>query len=46
MIRLLSGFPENVLAVACEGHVTRSDYENVLIPAIRAALERQPKLRV
>ncbi len=46
MIRLLTGFPENVLAVACEGHVTRKDYEDVLIPAMTAALQRHPKLRV
>jgi len=46
MIRLLTGFPDNVLAVACEGHVTRRDYEDVLIPAMTAALQRHPKLRV
>jgi len=46
MIRLLTGFPENVLAVACEGHVTRKDYADVLIPAVTAALQRHEKLRV
>jgi SpoIIAA-like len=46
MIRLLSGFPENVLAVACEGQVSRQDYEEVLIPAVTAALQRHPKLRL
>jgi len=46
MIRLLSGFPDNVLAVACEGQVTRKDYEDVLIPAAALALELHPKVRV
>jgi SpoIIAA-like len=46
MIRLLSGFADNVLAVACEGQVTRKDYEDVLIPAAALALERHPKVRV
>ncbi len=46
MIRLLSGFPDNVLAVACEGQVTRQDYDGVLIPAVNAALQRHPKLRL
>jgi SpoIIAA-like len=46
MIGLLSGFPDNVLAVACEGRVTRRDYEEVLIPAVAAALQRHPKLRI
>ncbi|MGE5270200.1 MAG: STAS/SEC14 domain-containing protein [Thiohalocapsa sp.] len=46
MIRLLTGFPDNVLAVACEGHVTREDYRDVLIPAVEAALQLHSKLRV
>jgi hypothetical protein len=46
MIRLLTGFPDNVLAAACEGHVTRQDYDDVLIPAVNAALERHPKVRL
>ena len=46
MIRLLTGFPENVLAVACEGKVTRRDYEEVLIPAVETALQRHEKLRI
>ena len=46
MIRLLSGFPDNVLAAACEGQVTRLDYETVLIPAAEAALQRHQKVRI
>jgi SpoIIAA-like len=46
MIRLLTGFPDNVLAVACEGHVTRQDYAGVLIPAVEAGLQRHHQLRI
>lgn len=46
MIKLLTGFADNVLAAACEGRVTRRDYDDVLIPAANAALQRHPKLRV
>jgi SpoIIAA-like len=46
MIRVLTGFPDNVVAVACEGHVTRRDYEDVLIPAVASALQRHSKVRV
>jgi hypothetical protein len=46
MIRILSGFPENVVAVACEGRVTRKDYDDVLVPAVTAGLQRHEKLRL
>lgn len=46
MIRLLEGFPDNIIAVACEGQVTRRDYEDVLIPAVETALRRYEKLRI
>lgn len=46
MIRLLTGFPDNVLAAACEGQVTRQDYASVLIPAVEAVLQRHPRVRV
>ena len=46
MIRTLSQFPENVVAVACEGRVTRKDYEDVLVPAVTAALQRYEKVRL
>ena len=46
MIRILSGFPENVVAVACEGRVTRKDYDDVLVPAVTAALQRHEKVRL
>ena len=46
MIEVLSDFPDNVLAFACRGHVTRQDYENVLIPAVNQAFEQHGSLRL
>lgn len=46
MIEIISGLPENVIAVSCRGHVTRSDYERVLIPAVENALRNHDKVRL
>jgi hypothetical protein len=46
MIEALKGFPTNVLAFSCEGHVTKADYETVLIPAVEKALKQQGKVRL
>ena len=46
MIKVLEGFPEGVVALSCEGHVTRADYEQVLIPQVEEALRRHHKLRI
>ncbi len=46
MIKLLDGFPENVVACSGEGHVTRKDYEEVLIPRVNAVLSRYDKVRL
>ncbi len=46
MIRILSGFPENVVAVTAEGLVTRKDYQDVLVPAVTAVLRRHEKVRL
>ncbi len=46
MITPLSGFPGNVVAVACSGRVTRGDYKTVLIPAVQAALKANAKVRL
>jgi SpoIIAA-like len=45
MIELLQGFPENVVAVAATGKVTKSDYETVLVRAVEKAFEKHDKLR-
>ena len=46
MIEALTGFPPRVLAFACKGHVTKRDYETMLIPAVNEALKRRGKLRL
>ncbi len=46
MIKQLSGFPANTVAFECSGHVTRSDYDTVLKPAVEAALKDQKKLHL
>lgn len=46
MIEQLTGFPENVVAVVCKGRVTRADYDAVLLPAVRRALQRHDKVRL
>lgn len=46
MIEELTGFPDNVAAFACHGHVTKSDYETVLIPDVEKRLERHDKVRL
>jgi len=46
MIEALEGFPKNVLAFVCHDHVTRQDYEAVLIPAVTNALQENEKVRL
>ena len=46
MIKTLESFPSYVLAFACHGHVTKQDYESVLIPAVERALEHKKKIRL
>ncbi len=38
MIELLKDFPDNVAAFAFYGHVTKADYDTVLIPDFEDAL--------
>jgi hypothetical protein len=45
MLRLLEGFPDDVVAISALGRVTRRDYEETLIPCVDAALARHPKIR-
>ena len=46
MIEALKDFPDNVIAIACHGHVTKADYETVLIPDIEDKLSRHNKVRI
>ncbi len=45
MIEILEGFPEGVVAISAKGRVTKNDYECVLVPKIKEALERHRKIR-
>jgi hypothetical protein len=46
MIEALKGFPKKVLVFSCKGHVTKHDYETVLIPAVEEALKQEGKVRL
>jgi hypothetical protein len=46
MIEQLKTFPDNVLAFVCHGHVTKSDYEEVLVPAVEKKLKEPGKIRL
>jgi hypothetical protein len=45
MIEVISGMPENVVAVAAHGKVSGEDYEKVLVPAVEKKLETHKKIR-
>ncbi len=45
MIALLQDFPENVVACLAKDQVTKQDYEQVVIPAVERALDRNAKIR-
>jgi hypothetical protein len=45
MIEMLPDFPENVIAFAVTGHVTRKDYDDVVIPKVKEAFGRHRKVR-
>ena len=46
VIEVLKDFPDNVAAFACHGHVTKADYEAVVIPDIEERLKRRKKVRL
>jgi hypothetical protein len=46
MIEVLKDFPENVAAFAFHAHVSKADYEAVLIPEIEKILEQHEKVRI
>jgi len=46
LIELLPGFPDTVLSVACRGHVTKRDYDTVLVPEVEKRLKQHDKLRI
>ena len=46
MIEQLRGFPENVVAFAARGQVTKADYVSTLVPAVEQAVARHDRLRL
>ena len=46
MIEALKDFPDNVAASALHGHVTKTDYDKVLVPDFEDRLQRHKKLRI
>lgn len=46
MIERLKGFPDNVVAIKARGEVTKSDYDEVLIPAVENTLKSHDKIRI
>lgn len=46
MIEQLQGFPENVVAFAGRGQVTKADYVSTLIPAVERAFVGHDRLRL
>jgi hypothetical protein len=45
MIKILEGFPDNVIAVSAVGRLARQDYEAVLTPRVEATAKKHPKIR-
>lgn len=46
MIEVLTDFPDEVAAFVCHGHVTKDDYETVVIPDIEKRLLNHDKVRI
>jgi SpoIIAA-like len=45
MIELIEEFPQTIVGAIAKGDVTATDYEDVLMPAVRAAFKNHPKVR-
>lgn len=46
MLTMISDVPDSVLGFRASGELTSDDYRNVLVPAVRAALQTGDKLRL
>ena len=46
MIGLIEGLPDGVVGFEAVGKVDATDYETVVTPAVKQALERHPKIRL
>ena len=45
MIERIEDLPDNVLGFSAKGTITAEDYESIIMPAVEAQLQRQPKIR-
>ncbi len=45
MIELVPDLPEYVIGFLAKGHVTAEDYDNVLVPTVKAALAKRDTIR-
>lgn len=46
MLKLLSDFPDNVVAVVASGEVTGGEFRDVLVPAVEARLKTHDRLNL
>jgi hypothetical protein len=46
VIETLTDFPDNTAAFMCHGHVTKDDYDTVLIPDVEKRLKQHEKVRI
>lgn len=46
MIEALQDFPDNVVAIRCSGHVSKADYDDILVPRVEKAFGDHGKVRV
>ena len=46
MLKILSDFPDNVVAVVASGEVTGQEFRDVLVPAVEARLKTHDKLNL
>lgn len=46
MIESIDTFPDNVVALLAKAHVTKTDYDEVVVPKVDAALKRHKKIRL
>lgn len=43
---VLDGYPEDVVAIAAHGHISRRDYEDVLIPLVEERIRKEGKVKL
>jgi hypothetical protein len=46
MIEMMTDLPENVIGFTAQGRVTADDYEQRIVPAVEAALDKADRVRL